>query len=483
MIRALSGARHGLRWGTFALATAIAIVTLGADPADARSRRKRGGGYHPPYAAIVVDANSGKVMHAANADALRHPASITKIMTLYLLFEQLEAGRLKLDTELPVSAHAASQAPSKLGLRPGQSIEVEDAIKALVTKSANDVAAVVGEAIGGSEREFARLMTRKARSLGMAETIYVNASGLPASEQVTTAREQAILGRAVQERFPRYYRYFSTRVFTYRGRAMRNHNRLLGRVDGIDGIKTGYVRASGFNLVANLRRDGRHLVAVVMGGPSGGVRDARMRQLLEGNVQTASVRRTAPVLAEAAPSRQPQRAVERPLVVASAADSGPELSEEPSTRGLDLPPRNIPQRSRLKVEEGSADPIKPILVRTIAVKRAGGHAAVQVARSTLPAPAAEPVEREATSARQASRGGWMIQVGAFPEESVAKDRLKAVQSVAKTVLASAEPFTMRVVKRDATLYRARFAGLDRDEAESACKYLKRNEIACLALKN
>jgi D-alanyl-D-alanine carboxypeptidase len=468
---------------------------LGADPADARHRRKHGHrhahahvvkrvAYRPPYAAIVVDANSGRVLHAENADSLRHPASVTKVMTLYLLFEQLEAGRLKLDTDLPVSAHASIQAPSKLGLRPGQTIEVEDAIKAVVTKSANDVAVVIAEAIGGSEAEFARMMTRKARQLGMSKTTYVNASGLPDDDQITTARDQALLGRAIQERFPRYYRYFSTRVFSYKGRAIGNHNHLLGRVDGVDGIKTGYVRASGFNLLASMRRDGRHLVAVVMGGTSGGARDARMRQLLEGSVRLASVGRSGPAIAEAPPMpRAPERPVaQKPIVVASAT---PELEPEVSTRGLDLPPPAVEAPTRgiaprkPPVAEGSADPIRPILVRTIAVKRGGAHTA-----KATPAPAGDDDERETvTSGNPSTRGGWMIQVGAFPEESVAKDRLKAVKTVARSMLASAEPFTMRVVTRAATLYRARFAGLARDEAEATCKYLKRNDIACLALKN
>ena len=160
---------------------------------------------------------------------------------------------------------------------PGQTIAVEDAIRALVTKSANDAAVVVAEAIGGDEDTFARMMTRKARALGMSRTVYANASGLPDDEQITTARDQATLGRAIQDRFPRYYRYFATPAFVYRGHAMRNHNKLLGRVEGVDGIKTGYTRASGFNLVSSVRRGNRHIVAVVLGGASGGARDARMR--------------------------------------------------------------------------------------------------------------------------------------------------------------------------------------------------------------
>lgn len=183
------------------------IVIALSSPAEAARRKHRGGGgggYNPPYAAMVVDAKTGRVLHATNEDALRHPASVTKVMTLYLLFEQLERGRMSLDTPLQVSAHASAQAPSKLGLRPGSTISVEDAIKALVTKSANDVAATVAENVGGSEEAFAEQMTRKARSLGMTHTVYRNASGLPDPDQVTTARDLTILGRAIQDRFPRY---------------------------------------------------------------------------------------------------------------------------------------------------------------------------------------------------------------------------------------------------------------------------------------
>jgi D-alanyl-D-alanine carboxypeptidase len=199
------------------LLTTLMIAGAGWDQAEARSARNdppkriiHGPNYRPPYAAIVVDDKSGFVLHEVSADEPRHPASLTKIMTLYLLFEQLDGSRLKLDTPLPISTRAALQNPTKLGLKAGQTIKVEDAIKGLVTKSANDAAVVVAEAIGGSEEEFAKFMTLKARALGMTSTIYVNASGLPAEEQITTARDQAILGRAIQHRFPSYYQYFAT---------------------------------------------------------------------------------------------------------------------------------------------------------------------------------------------------------------------------------------------------------------------------------
>jgi D-alanyl-D-alanine carboxypeptidase len=245
-------------------------------PAEASSPSSGGG-----ESAFVVDGNSGNVLYSAKSDELRHPASLTKIMTLYLLFERMEAGKFKLNSQLPVSQHASVQAPSKLGLRPGQTISVEDAIRAMVTKSANDVAVVVAEAIGGSEGEFANMMTKKAHALGMSRTVYRNASGLPNDGQLTTARDQALLGRAIQERFPRQYHYFSTPSFTYHGETMSNHNHLLGQVEGIDGIKTGYTQASGFNLVTSVHRNKRYIVAVVLGGESAGARDARMRALIE----------------------------------------------------------------------------------------------------------------------------------------------------------------------------------------------------------
>ncbi len=505
----VAGGSVGPRSGFIAFIALLMICVAGADPADARGHRKRGGGsargYNPPYAAIVVDANSGQVMHASNPDAIRHPASLTKIMTLYLLFEQLEAGKLKLDSELEVSAHAASMAPSKLGLRPGQTIAVEHAVKALVTKSANDVAVTIAEGISGDEDDFAKLMTRKARALGMSKTVYANASGLPDEDQVTTARDQATLGRAIQDRFPRYYRYFSTNTFVYNGRAIRNHNHLLGRVNGVDGIKTGYIRASGFNLVASMRRNDRHVIAVVMGGASGRARDARVRQLLEGYIVEASAKRTATKIAEAPMAPEP-RTVSR----ATAAD--PRLPV--------IEPRDA---LAAVFSVGSDEPIQPVMVRTVIVKRNTAPAQAAAAPSAPAVAAAEPrtyttvsqgapaplppAARPAEPLRQVATAGdamptreapldfgsssrpnnvhgeWMIQVGAFPEVDQARQRLKAAQTVAKTMLGRAAPYTERVSKGDTTLFRARFAGFDRDHAEAACKYLKRNEFACLAVRN
>src|SRR3954467_6933803 len=290
--------------GLATVSTALLFSSDGADARRSRQHRHQGNhheerqSYSPAFSSIIVDGNSGATLSANNADASRHPASLTKIMTLYLLFERLESGKLTLDSEMAVSERASEQAPTKLGLRPGQTIRVEDAIKGLVTRSANDAAVVIAESLASDEGDFARQMTRKARALGMTHTVYRNASGLPNDEQVTTARDQSTLGRAIQDRFPRYYRYFSMTAFNYHGHSIRNHNRLLGNVEGVDGIKTGYTRASGFNLVTSMRRGNRHLVGVVLGGRSGGSRDAAMRSLLAENLEKAATRRTVTAITE-----------------------------------------------------------------------------------------------------------------------------------------------------------------------------------------
>jgi D-alanyl-D-alanine carboxypeptidase len=496
-----AGASRRLRWAVFGVIVATGITAVGSDPADARSRRKKPSGYNPPYASIVVDANTGAVLQATNADSYRHPASLTKIMTLYLLFERIESGRMKLTTQMPVSAHAAAQSPTKLGLRAGQTLAVEDAILGLVTKSANDAAVVVAEAIGGTESEFARMMTRKARTLGMRRTTYTNASGLPDPDQITTARDQSLLGRAIQQRFPGYYHYFATEAFAYHGRSMRNHNRLLGSVAGVDGIKTGYTRASGFNLVTSMRRGQRHVVAVVLGGKSSRSRDARMRDLLSDHIMTASTRRTAPVLAQAPANRKIQEVAEvedaipvpsgRPLSLQKVAAGEATASIEETATAF---------TATTAPKAGSTDPIKPLLVKTISVKAppkpvktasakfaaissAAADEAEAPAKIAVVTPkAAQALEKKADS-HKSPRSGWKIQVGAFGEEKEALDRLDSAKRRAKKLLGRADPYTETVTKGEKTFYRARFAGLDKDGAEAACRTLKRSDIACLPIKN
>jgi D-alanyl-D-alanine carboxypeptidase len=559
-IMVLIGAEARYRVRGVSFGVLVALLALGNVPAVAA-----------PYSDIVIDANSGNVLHATNPDASRHPASLTKIMTLYLLFEQLEAGKLKLDTPLKVSEHAADQSPTKLGLKPGSTIQVEDAIKGMVTRSANDAAVVVAEAISGDEAEFAKLMTRKAHALGMTRTVYRNASGLPEDDQVTSARDQSILGRAIQERFPRHYKYFSTRSFNFRGQRIGNHNNLLGRVEGVDGIKTGYIHASGFNLVTSVRRGNRYLVAVVLGGSSAGSRDARMRELISDKIKAAATKRTAPVIAEAAQggesrtvaviTAEPQRAAKgeeptsedagkaeakpAPQIALASAVSRPVPA---TSSGIDTGENASAENAHTVTTIGSTDPIKPVLVKTLAVRAGRAHAptpaslspvhmafqeeesaaealppppaetkpenvpiresaqvavtetpkpaesvtvtpAVAPAAASAPPPKPAPVRAakidkptEKPAAKPQARSGWVIQVGAFQAEEEAKQRLSKVRSKASKMLDGADPFTETIDKGGTTYYRARFAGLDKEKAEAACKYLKRNDVECVTTK-
>jgi D-alanyl-D-alanine carboxypeptidase len=374
----------------FGVAAVGAAFIVSANPADARYHRYYahyarhaglaphavrgyrhfyGGGYAPPTSSIVVDGNSGQVLEASNAEGTRHPASLTKIMTLYLLFERLEAGKIRLDTQLRVSEHAAEQAPTKLGLRPGSTIAVEDAIKAVVTKSANDAAVTIAENLGGDEDSFAKLMTEKAHALGMSRTTYVNASGLPDDDQNTTAQDQALLGRAIQERFPRYYKYFSTEEFVYRGHAMRNHNHLLGVVGGVDGIKTGYTRASGFNLVTSVHRNGRFIIAVVLGGRSSYERDMRVRELINAHIGEASLQHTAAAVAE----RAEPRADPKPVVATRTEQRGEQkpvaFLKAPLTNHADPAPA-VGAKMTGGALVGTGDSIQPVPVKTITYRTA-----------------------------------------------------------------------------------------------------------------
>jgi D-alanyl-D-alanine carboxypeptidase len=299
-------------------------------------------------------------------------------MTLYMLFEQLEKGRMSLDTPIRMTAHAASMAPSKLGIRPGGSISAEDAIKALVTKSANDVAAAIADHIGGSEARFAEMMTARARSLGMSRTNYANASGLPNPRQVTTARDLVLLGRAIQERFPKYYAYFSTHNFRYGGASIRNHNNLLGRLEGVDGIKTGFTNKSGFNLLTSVRRDGQHLVAAVLGGTSAAARDRIMANLIEDKIQYASTSKTAPsVFAKARfedviEAKAEPRPMPMPVPVAVAVER-PAPMQAPMQAPMDVAKADLKPDTRVeatrpaaqKFEAVKVEPLRPVQVASV----------------------------------------------------------------------------------------------------------------------
>jgi D-alanyl-D-alanine carboxypeptidase len=567
MLRVQRSVSRGFAHSFIGLIAVVAALAVATGPSDARRHgvrhyvhvshhvshhSVRESDYSPPHSSIVVDANTGKTLEETNADSLRHPASLTKIMTLYLLFERLDAGKMKLSTMMPVSEHAAEQAPTKLGLKDGQNLEVEDAIRGVVTRSANDAAVVIAEAIGGDEESFAKMMTAKAHALGMGHTTYVNASGLPDDDQITTARDQALLGRAIQDRFPRYYHYFSIPSFTFRGEEIRNHDHLLGQY-GVDGIKTGYTRASGFNLVTSLHRDGRHIVAVVLGGGSAGARDAQMRELIEAHIDEASTRHSAPMVAE---TEEPARVATRGLHPAAPPAANYSLATVSSV-AVQAPaaPLQGPVMmvKRNVAAAGSTEPIRPIAVKTIKVKLAPVRtaslappaamipindetgatpaqapaatpaaapapaapqpppavhaasswpvpqstatwpivaAAAQAAPPPAPAPKAEPAPTAAPAApptrglqvHAAAHTGWIIQIGAFGTESEAKQHLEAAQSKVSS-LGHADPFTEPVTKGDKTYYRARFAGLDKGEAEETCKKLRRSDFACITVKN
>ena len=282
-------------------ASAVLFFCFGLSPTPALANK---------YAAIVIEEASGKVLFSRNADHLRYPASLTKIMTLYLLFEEIEAGRLTLKSRIPVSRQAAGRSPSKLYLKPGQSISAEQAVFALVTKSANAVATAIAEKLSGTERKFAQRMTRKARALGMRHTIFKNASGLPNRRQKSTARDMAKLAVAVRRDFPQFYKYFSTRSFNWKGRKYGNHNNLLSKYKGTDGIKTGYINASGFNLVATVERNGTRLIGVVFGGKTSRSRDRHMMKILDNQfkrVKTLGVLHAARALPTTLPMAPPKR--------------------------------------------------------------------------------------------------------------------------------------------------------------------------------
>lgn len=294
------------------------------------------------HAALILDANTGTVLHDADGDALRHPASLTKMMTLYMTFETLQSGRLKMSDRLTISTAAAGVAPSKLDLKPGEQITVSDAIRAVITKSANDIAVALAEKVGGSEANFVRLMNARAREIGMSKTNFENASGLPNNAQVTTARDMATLALRLQDDFPSYYPLFATRTFEYGGKSFRNHNTMLKSFSGIDGIKTGYTRASGFNLVTSWRRGDHHLIGVVFGGDTAAERNAEMRVLLTRMASRASSQKTrkptqfARLKSEPKTAQRPVDRKSRPTEVAEAAPPAPRQpsaapSPEPSS--------------------------------------------------------------------------------------------------------------------------------------------------------
>ena len=429
----------GMRRFFCACAVALAVICGAAAGAGAASRQ----------AEIVIDARSGEVLHAVNADKRRHPASLTKMMTLYLVFEAVENGKLKLDQKVRVSRAAAAQPASKVGFRAGQRVRVRDLIRAAAVRSTNDSAVVLAEAVAGSEARFAKLMTRKARALGMKDTTFRNASGLTAKGQLTTARDMATLGLRLMRDWPQYYNLFSRTSTPAFGRTVRNTNRLLGKYRGIDGIKTGYTRAAGFNLVSSAERGEVRVIAALLGGQSSAARFKRMEGLLDLGFEKAPLK--------------PRRAPAASVLVAKAPAPAPR-------------PGDAAQAS-LFADGARAlgDALTPAAANAAEV--GGSFANVAALSPHAPLTAFMPTPRGGDAL--AASGDWAVQLGAFAERDAAVAHLASAAFGEMPALA----FAGREVDvaRGGSLYRARLTGLDGGVAREACRRLRREGRDCLAV--
>jgi len=484
----------------------LLLAGLGLSPAPALASDK--------HAALLLDVNSGNILYQSAAEQPRYPASLAKLMTLYLVFERLEQGKLDERSKLKISAHASAAAPSKLDLEPGEEIVVADAVKALITKSANDVAIAFAEHIAGSEERFARLMTEKAQQIGMAATTFRNASGLPDPEQVTTARDMATLALRLMDDFPKRYALFATRTFTYKNETFRNHNTLLFHYQGTDGLKTGYTRASGFNLVASVRRGRKHVVGVVFGGSTAAARNTTMRALLNiGLLKGASEQTRKRTLVAAVPASSSGPAAGARRAAAATPAGGAPAAATAAAPKFDMAQVRPVLVSRTEPPARGARPAEPTSIAALIERsaREPSPAADEAApspraegapASAAPALLAPPrlvrgsppssldeqavaLRREApapTGATVTSLGGMTIQVGAFPSADEAERRLAWVRQRATAVLARHEAVTQPVQQGEKLFYRARFAGFDGAAAASACKQLRALKVECLILR-
>jgi D-alanyl-D-alanine carboxypeptidase len=386
------------------------------------------------YASIVVETATGRVLHESGADRQAYPASMTKMMTLLMLFDAIEGGKFTKDSRLKVSRRAAGMPPSKLGLKPGSTIAVDDAIRALVTKSANDVAVVVAEAISGSESSFAVAMTKKARDLGMSRTTFRNASGLPDTRQLSTARDMATLSTVLIRQYPTYYDYFRIKSFTYNGRTYKNHNKLLDDYPGVDGLKTGYIRASGFNLAASAVRGGQRIVAVVFGGKTSRSRNAHMITLLDRGFSRVQVARND------LPSAPPP---EKPLL-ASAQSPSPDIQAAAAAPAVEV----------------------------------NGMVVLPALRPSL---AQDDIHGEGDY-DEGPINSFGIQVGAFTDPIKAQEAARTATDSAPAHLLGRELRITRVESGKSVLYRARLLGMQVEEAEAACSALKLTSRVCIVVK-
>ena len=462
--------RRNLRLGSAVIGIALALCILTILQVFAAEEA------HARYASIVIDAETGEVLRSRSADIRRYPASLTKMMTLYLLFEAIDNGKFSLDSKLKVSKRAAGQSPSKLGLPAGSTIRAEDAIKALIVKSANDIAVVVAEALGGTEVEFARKMTRKAKALGMSRTSFRNASGLPNRKQRSTARDMARLAQALMRDFPHRYHYFDDQRFRFKGRDHRTPNKLLARYRGMDGIKTGYIRASGFNLVASAERDGRRVIAVVFGGKTPRSRNAHMANLLDlgftriaendakrGRVRYAGIPWPPAGSALAAPAPR-----FKPTAIMVAAAQPPDLVEgaaAPLAEPIEAP-RPAPEPAEVV---SGPPPLQPAPVKP-------GTETLAVAKPEHAPLSVKPLVPPSTA-----DGPWGIQVGSYESVTAAEIAMRRASARAPLLNDANATFIPRADGRG-TLYRARFLGLYKNDANRACKTLRAAPMPCIVIR-
>lgn len=406
------------------------------------------------YAALVMDSRTGEILYSRNADTKLYPASLTKIMTLYMTFDALNRGRLRLDQKLSVSARAAGQAPTKLRLKKGGTITVRDAVFALITKSANDAATVLAEGMAKTEQAFALKMTETAKRLGMRRTSFRNASGLPNRRQKSTARDMALLGAALIHEFPQYYHFMAMQKFNYKGRNYKNHNNLLKKYKGADGIKTGYIRASGFNLVASAKRGNHRLVGVIFGGRTAKSRDKHMATLLD---------RSFAMIEKASPSSVPLPVYKPALIALGSPHSNPQ-------------PKSTPEPKTVQVAEVITSPPDKA-----PVKKQAATTGIQVYKGGSVASKPFPTVTATTGNLTVVEEKWAIQIGAYSRVTTARDQLSRAAEQAKGHLDGRQVNIEKAISNGKPFYRAQMLGFNETEARAACDSLSERRFSCFVV--
>lgn len=424
------------------------------------------GGSGSRYAAIVIESSTGKILHQENADEIRHPASLTKVMTLLVLFDQMAAGKVDLSDRITVSKHAASMSPTKLGIPAGSTIAVRDAIGAIVTESANDMAVAVAEHLAGSETAFAKYMTKRAQQIGMSRTRFKNASGLPNPAQVTTARDMARMAKFILTYYPQYYKFFSMRNFVYKGVSHHNHNRLMDSYEGMDGFKTGYINASGFNLIASAKRNGIRLVGVVFGGRTAFSRNEQMASLLDDGFDYAKRLYYAGQLT-ASPAERGTKAYAEPTTQSSEATA----SREPILKTKQALSR--PTETVSPVTSRDQQPQFDQMMRSYTVTQTPNNQTTIAQPDGQNITAGRYASNTTTYTTSTSSNGWAIQIGAYQNRTMTDQALYHAQKSLPSHLAKAQAVIVPMRASDSTwVYRARLSGFTRDEALQACSYFK-----------